>query len=200
MSYSVSAARRNLLRQTAAALIAVGLIVLLPYRDIAVETHLWFLAPFHILAAHLLTGAAYLITSRRPRRAWSLLKGSFAVYGSLASATHLVASLLTALLEETVFRLVLLFWLRHTTGSAIAAVLITSVVFSAGHTRLRFRSKSLPAYADYFLFGCVLATVTLLTRSLLPALLIHAFRNYILRCMLVSREEYDELNRRTESS
>ena len=44
---------------------------------------------------------------------------------------------------------------------------------------------------DFFLFGVVLAAVTLATQSLLPALVLHTFRNYILRCMLVSREEYD---------
>lgn len=187
MSYSVQASRRSLPLQLLALPFTALLVWLLPHGHWATNLERWYLVPAWIALAHLLTASSYLITALRLRPAWFLLTGSIAVYRSRASATHLAAAFLVALGEEAVFRLALLPWLAALTG-AIPSVLLLSALFSALHAG---RTRSFRALSDYFVFGVVLAAVTLATQSLLPALVLHTFRNYILRCLLVSREEYD---------
>jgi len=197
LSYSVEASRKRLPLLLLAIPLTALLVWGLPHRSFATNVHLAYLAPAWVLFAHLLTALSYVITSRRVRPAWYLLKGSFSVYGSQASATHLAAAFLVALAEETVFRFALLPWLAAPLGPT-AAVLIVSLTFSALHVRSG-RRRSWPALVDYFAFAVVLGAITLATESLLPAVLLHTWRNYILRCLLVSREEYAAIQRQARN-
>ncbi len=197
MSYSVEATRKRLPLLLIALPLSALLVWSLPHRPIATNLHLAFLAPAWVLLAHLLTSLSYVVTSRRLRPAWYLLKGSLSVYGSQASATHFAAAFLVALAEETLFRFALLPWLATQLGPT-AAVALVSLAFSALHVRSG-RRRSWPALFDYFLFAVVLGAVTLATHSLLPAVLLHTWRNYILRCLLVSRDEYAAAQQRAQN-
>ena len=187
MSYSVQASRRSLPLQLVALPVTALLVWLLPHGYWATNIELWYLVPAWVALAHLLTAASYVIMAFRLRPAWFLLTGSVSVYASHASATHFAVAFLVALGEEAVFRLALLPWLAMHIGPSVS-VLLVSLVFSVLHAG---PSRSPRMLFDFFLFGLVLAAVTLATQSLLPALVLHTLRNYILRCMLVSREEYD---------
>lgn len=194
MSQSPKDARRGLPVKLLALPLAAALVWLLPYRDIATNFETWFLAPLWIALGHVLTAGAYVVTSLRLRPAWFLLLESVKVYASLASASHLAAAFLIALAEESVFRFALLPWLADLGGSNLAAVAVTSALFSVLHIKHRSR-RSFLSHLDFFLFAAVLGALTLLTRSLLPAVLLHTTRNYILRCMLVSKRDFDAMHR-----
>ncbi|MFH2007488.1 MAG: CPBP family intramembrane glutamic endopeptidase [bacterium] len=194
MSYSKDETRRRLPLYYLAALVAGGLIFLLPRPGLLTDLSLWPALPAWIVLSHLLVGGSYVITSLKLRRGYTLAKSSLAVYGKLASITHLQAAILIAVAEELIFRYALLFWLARILGSPWIALLITSVAFALAHvpTFLKRSGKTPGALRliDMFLFALVLGGLTLWTRSLYPALIAHAMRNYILRCLLISREEY----------
>ena len=194
MSYSVQETRKRLLIHYLA-LPLVAIVVLLYRRhELLANLDLWYLLPMWPLLAHPLSGFSYLVTSLSLKSGYVLVRTSVRVYGSLGSLVHLQAALLTALAEEVLFRYLLLFWLADLLDSGLASLVITSLLFSAAHLRLGLRLTSIPRYLDLFIFAMLLGGLTLWTGSLYPALLIHWVRNYILRCLLISREEYEELH------
>ena len=191
MSYSVAGTRRLLPLYYLALPLAAALAWLLPYRWLLADwlLHL-LLLPAWVVAGHLACALSCLITTRSPRYALGLLRSTVLVYRAEASATHLQAALLVALAEEMIFRHGLLWWFADLLRCPAGALALVSVLFAALHLRpgpgLR---RNLPRLVDLLLLGLLLGGVTLATRSIYPALLMHATRNYTLRCLLVSREE-----------
>ena len=193
MSYSVKSTRRLLPLYYLALPLTAVLLWLLPFRWLLFDLRLWFLLPLWIVGGHLACGLSCLITSRSPRYAVLLLRSSLYAYGREASVVHLQAALAVALAEEMLFRYALLGWLGQQLGP-LSALLLSSALFALLHLRPGARLKNLPQLVDLLLLGLLLGGVTLATGSLYPALLMHALRNYILRCLLISREEYAERN------
>ncbi len=195
MSYSIKKTRRWLRLYYLAIPFAFTVVWLLPpFRGLVTDLTRWYLLPLWVVAGHLACGLSCLITTRSPRYAGLLLQSSLYVYWQEASATHLQAALLVALAEEMIFRYAMLGWLAQAMGP-YGALALVSGLFAALHLRPDTGIKSLSSLVDYFLLGLLLGGVTLATGSLYPAVVIHTMRNYILRCLLISREEYAERNR-----
>ncbi len=198
MGISAEATRKRLVRYYLALPFALLIALLFPYRSLLTNIGPWYLIPLWLVLGHLLPGLSYVITGCSFRSGWVLTRTSLQVYGRYSSATHLQAGFLVALAEEIVFRYALLFWLAEQLGSEAAGLLLTSLIFSAAHFRPGRGLRTLPRLVDMFIFALILGAVTLATRSFYPALLLHAVRNYILRCLLASREEYEAAKKRQE--
>lgn len=196
MSFSIPRTRRLLpVYYLVAAFLVAAALFLLP------RPHLWGREQFSIVVsllcwplAHVWCGLAHAWTSGGLRRGWALTRGSTMVYGRAASGIHLQAALLVAAGEEVVFRHALLHGLLDLGLGSAVAVGLASLVFAAAHLpqhgwRLRPRHVT-----ELLAFGALLATLTLATASIYPAVLLHAGRNYVLRCMLVSREEFQAIH------
>jgi membrane protease YdiL (CAAX protease family) len=196
MSFSVEDTRRRLPLLYLAALPAAAIIWLLPYKQLLTDLRLWYLFPLWVVLAHLCCGFSYLVTSWSVRRGLRLVASSITVYGQRACGTHLQAAFLVAFVEEVLFRYALLSWLAGVVGS-LGALLITSALFSAVHLQLRGPGRLL-RQLDLLLFALLLGALVLATASLYPALLLHGMRNYILRCLLISAEEYEAIQRQGE--
>lgn len=181
------------------ALALLGLVWFLPYRSVLVTLPHWYLLPFWIGLGHLHSAFSHVLATLSFRKGRAFLVGSFAIYGRLASGIHLQAAFLVAIVEEILFRGILLQSLMDLMDRAIVPLLLTSVLFSAAHLRIGWGWPQLRKYLDLFIFALLLGVVTLATRSIYPAILIHGTRNYILRCLLVSREEYEALKRNATS-
>ena len=159
----------------------------------------WYLLPACVMLGHLACGLSCLITTRSPRYAGLLLQSSLYVYWQEASATHLQVALLVSVAEEMIFRYAMLGWLSLTVGPGWALAMV-SVLFAAMHLRPAAGRRpgagtnGLFPMLDYLLFGLLLGGLTLGTGSLYPAVVVHAMRNYILRCLLITKEEYAERN------
>ena len=190
MSYSIASTRKRLPYLYLAVPLSIAVAAIRWRPTLLLDVSLWFLWPAWIAAAHVLTALSYLNTARSARSAYYLFVGSLSVYRRQGSLLHLQAAIVVALAEEMVFRYLVLFSLIEMLGRPMVPVIATSALFAIAHFR-RARPKVLAArLLDYFAFGLILGLVTVATESLIPALILHAMRNYILRCMLVSREEY----------
>jgi len=143
-----------------------------------------------VVLAHLLTAGSYLVTGLSWRGARGLLRGSLSAWASRRDGVHFLAALLVALAEEALLRGLALCWLTRWTGSAATALVLASLLFALGHLRPPWRPTRLLLLLDYFLLGLVLGGLVLATGALLPAVVLHAVRNYVLRCVLVSKQEY----------
>lgn len=191
MSYSVTATRRRLALSLLALPLAVGLAWLLPFGDGFLSPRAPYLLPGWVAVGHLMTGLSQALVGRSWRRGWALVRGSLVVYSARhGSLVHLLAAALGALAEEMVFRYALLLGLVALIGSAPLAVAVSSAVFALAHVRVLRRGRPASKLADLLTFGLVLAIVTWATGTIWPAVAIHATRNYILRCLLVSRQEW----------
>lgn len=190
---TTSSSERETLRRLPLLYLALPLAALViwscPYHHLVTNLVGLILAPLWIVAAHLLCGLSYVITALSPRRGLMLVKSSLLVYGAEASLIHLQAAVLVALAEEVIFRYALLGWLGGLLGPA-AALLLVSLAFSLLHLRSGKNLQGILNHLDLLLFALVLGGLTLWLGSLYPALILHAMRNYILRCLLISREEY----------
>jgi membrane protease YdiL (CAAX protease family) len=196
VSYSVATTRQKLRFYYLAVPFAIGVVLLLPYRELVLRAGCLWLYPIYVALAHLHCGLSYVITGFSLRKGYGLLRSSLEVYGSFASITHLQAAFLVALAEEVVFRYAALSWMAEALASPGLALVLVSAVFSIAHVRRKgLRIGAIPAYVDLFLFGCLLGGLTLATGSLYPAILLHCMRNYILRCLLVSKEEYEQAHK-----
>ncbi len=194
MSYSIKKTRRWIRLYYLAIPFACTVVWLLPqYRGLVTDLSRWYLLPLWVLAGHLACALSCLVTTRSPRYAGLFLRSSLYVYWQEASLVHLQAALLVALAEEMVFRYAMLGWLVQTMEPA-GGLAMVSGLFAALHLRPDTGIKSIASLVDYFLLGLLLGGLTLATGSLLPALVIHAMRNYILRCLLITTEEYAERN------
>lgn len=206
MSFSVKDTRRRLPLYYLSIPLAAAIVWIRPqYELLTDDLHLLFLLPAWIALAHLLVGWSYVVTAFSWRKGYALLRSSLAVYGRLGSATHLQAAFGIAIVEEFVFRYGLLFWLTSVLGSPWAGLLVTSVLFSLAHVPTLGRRRASPAKTilrllDLMLFALVLGGATLVTRSIYPAVVMHALRNYILRCLLISRAEYEALHAKPQST
>lgn len=180
--------------------LAAGFVLLWPQPALLTDLSLWYLWPLWVLLSHLLVGVSYVVTSRKLKRGYWLTLSSVAVYGRQGSITHLQAALLIALAEEVGFRYGLLWLLVKLTGSGVISLVLTSILFAVAHVptflRRSGRIPSLLRLLDLLLLGLILGALTLGTCSLYPALIIHTLRNYILRCLLISKEEYAALHNR----
>ena len=195
MSYDPQATRRRLWLYYLALPGAAALAWLVPQWSLLTDLRLWYLLPLWVVLAHALCGVSYVITARKLQRFWGLLRNSIYVYGHMRSWLHLQAALLVAVLEEFLFRYALMGLLTQWTGSALLAVGGSSLAFGLAHVPIHLRRNTgtlatTLRLVDLTLFGLALGALVWITRSLWPALVIHALRNYILRCLLVSRKEY----------
>ena len=198
MSYSVAKTREQLPLLALALVVPAAIVWWQPRWPLLTDLHLWPLLPLWVVGGHLQCGLSYVITALSLKRGAAILRSSVLVYGKHGSLTHLLAAFLVALIEETVFRYGVLFWLATPLGNAVALVL-TSLIFALAHLpslwRRAPRRALIPHQVELFLFGLILGGLTLATRSLYPALILHTLRNYILRCLLVSKEEYAALQK-----
>ena len=194
MSYSIKKTRRWLRLYYLAIPFACTVVWLLPpFRGLITDLSRWYLLPLWVLGGHLACAISCLITTRSPRYAGLFLRSSLYVYWQEASLVHLQAALLVSLAEEMVFRYAMLGWLTQTMGPA-GGLLMVSGLFAALHLRPDTGNKSLASLVDYSLLGLLLGGLTMWLGSLVPAVVIHAMRNYILRCLLITKEEYAERN------
>ena len=188
MSYSVDAARRRLPLLLLIVLVCAAIVWLVPHHDLLTDTDYWYVIPLSVPLAHLACGLSYVITARSLRRGMGILKSSYLPYGRRASMTHLAVAFLTATAEETVFRYAALMWLSSVLNPWVGLFGV-SFAFALAHG---FRSRR--RLLDMFVFGLILGALTLATHSIYPAIVVHGMRNYILRCLLISREEWLELH------
>lgn len=156
------------------------------------RAELWSLliVPFVVPLAHLLCGTAHLILTRSLGKALILTRSTFLAYGERASLRHLGAAFRVAFIEEAVFRGLLLGWVAAWLTHELLALVLVSLAFALSHPRKSTGPRRVPMYVDYFVFALVLGGLTLASGALLPAIVLHLMRNYLLRCILVSREEY----------
>jgi len=190
VSYSLEATRRRLPFWYLAVPAAALCTWLLPYPWLLTDLRYWFLFPVWIGAAHVLTSASHAWMAGSFRKGMAFFRGTALAYGPCRSGIHLQAAMLIALGEELLFREVVLWPLLEVTGSGAVAVLVSSFLFSIAHHRPG-RRFSWRVHTDLFLLGVMSALLTLGFRSLYPAILIHGWRNYLLRCLLVSKAELD---------
>ena len=188
MSYSVEAARKRLPFLILVIPCSAAVVWFLPYHHLLTNTDLWYVIPLSIPLAHLVCGLSYVITARSLRRGIGIIKSSLIPYGRRASLTHLAVAFLVAIAEETIFRYAALSWLGDLVHP-VAALVVVSAVFALAHSK-----SSRRRLLDMFVFGLILGGLTLATSSIYPAIVVHGMRNYILRCLLISREEWLELH------
>ena len=158
------------------------------------------LAPAWIVIGHLVSFLSFLVTSRSWRRSGAYLHNTRLAYGDRRSARHAVASCWTAAREEAFLRGVLLTWLASLTGYW-TAVVVTSLLFSACHLLEGNRRKGHPVQLlDYAILGLLLAGLVVATGALCPAVIVHGTRNYLLKCLMISRKEYEALLARHDAT
>ena len=192
MSYSLEATRRHLRGWYLALPLCVAVLWILPVRPLIADAHLWYLFPVWVLVAHLHTSFSHALVTGSLRKGRAFLRSTWLAYGAARSGIHLQAAMLVALGEETLFRAILL-WPVVAVSSSWVAVVGTSVLFALAHLAGKGRKRGGRAVLDLFLLGVLLGALTVWTRSLYPAILVHGWRNYLLRCLLVSREELEAL-------
>jgi membrane protease YdiL (CAAX protease family) len=193
MSHSIAQTRRRLPLYYLALPAAAGLTLLWPRWPLITDLSRWYLLPLWVALAHLFCGIGHTITTGKLQRGRFLLKSSLYVYTEYRSLVHLQAAFLVAVAEEALFRYVGLGWLSAATGSPALAWAATTIAFGLAHLPMLIRGGSAAAarrLADLTLFGGLLGALVLWTGSIWPAVIIHGLRNYILRCLLVSKEEY----------
>ncbi len=172
--------------------VCAGIILLYPERRQLTGLNLWYLFPAWVILGHILCGLSYAITGCSLKKGIFLFINSFTVYGENSSSIHLQVAFLTSLLEETIFRYFLLFYLNNLLNSSSAAIFLTSVIFTAYHFHLGWNPKNFLRFLDLFIFSSIISTANIITWSFYPAFIIHGMHNYILRCLLVTKNEYEE--------
>lgn len=193
MPFSIEKTKKQLpIRYLALPIFAIVMWIV-PFHDVALNVFPLVFFPLWIFLGQILYGFSCVITSLSLKRGVAFWKSAFSVYGKMGSVIHLQAAVLVAMLEEAIFRYALLFYVYDSSGSVLLAILGTSVLFSALHVRRGFRLARILVYVDYFVFALILGAISLATNSIYPAVILHAMRNYILRCLLISKEEYRKL-------
>lgn len=177
--------------------LAVGVALALPERGLLTLPEPWYVLPLSVPFAHLFLAAVYALTTRSLRRARVFLRSSWWAYGKRASLLHLQAACLVALAEEALFRYALLPALAEGLESPWAAVALSSLAFALVHRQVGFHALRWWRYLELFVFGAILGLLTLWTGSIFPAILLHGLRNYILRCLIITRSEYVALVRQS---
>ena len=195
MSYSLDATRRRLRWWYLALPVCGAVLWTPPFRLLVAEVRSWYLLPVWVLVAHLHTSFSHALVTGSLRKGRVFFRSTWLAYGEARSWTHWQAAMLIALAEETVFRAVLL-WPLLAVSPALVAVGGTSVLFALAHLGGKARKRGPRTLLDLFLLGTLLGAITVWTRSLYPAIVIHGWRNYILRCLLVSKEELEALRQR----
>jgi hypothetical protein len=178
--------------------ISAAIIILYPSRHQIADFHLWYLFPLWIILGHILCGFSYTITGISMKKGIFFFINSFAVYGENSSSIHLQAAFLTSLLEETIFRYFLLFYLKDLLHSSTLAIFLSSLIFTAYHFHLGWNPKSFLRYLDLFIFSSIISTANIITQSFYPSFIMHGMRNYILRCLLISKKEYEAMKIRNK--
>ena len=173
--------------------ISIAILFLYPSYDQITDFHLWYLFPIWILLSHILCGLSYSITGISLKRGIIFFINSLTVYGKNSSFIHFRIAFLTSLFEEIIFRYFLLFYIKDLLQSPLLAILFTSVIFTAYHFHLGWKVKSVLKYLDLFIFSSIISAINLITNSFYPAFIFHGLRNYILRSLLISKKEYNEL-------
>jgi len=158
------------------------------YRQLADFTF-WYLFPVWIVAAHAATGFSFLITTFSLKKACSFLKNSYLVYGKAGSLAHLQVALLTSLLEELIFRYLLLSLFLAWLHNPLVSCLLVSLLFTMYHLRYGLALQNLMKYLDLFLFSMLISSLNLLTGSFYPAFIMHWMRNYLLKIMLITKNQ-----------
>lgn len=178
---------RRLMWLWVAALAAVVVCLLSPWKSALGPGVFGAFLPIVIVFGHVLTSLSYVLTSLHWRRGWGLWKSSWTVYGENRSLRHLLTAIPVAVLEELLFRCAGIGLLSLLMESSLA-VLATSAIFALAHVRPS-RRFNLRHFVDSLLLGIVLGATTVLTLSVYPAIALHGTRNYILSCLLVSKKE-----------
>ncbi len=191
MSYSLEATRRRLVWWYLALPVCVALLGSPPFRPLLVAVRGVYLFPAWVLLAHLHTSFSHALMTGSVKKGWGFFRNTWLAYGEARSGIHWQTAMLVALAEETLFRGLLLWPVLAVTSPGVA-VAGTSVLFALVHKVNTRRRLGLRALLDLFLLGLLLGGVTVWTRSIYPALLVHGWRNYLLRCLLVSKEEVEE--------
>jgi membrane protease YdiL (CAAX protease family) len=151
------------------------------------------LAPAWLVAGHLVSFLSFLVTCRSWRRSVAFLRSTLLAYSECRSLRHALTSSWTAAREEALLRGVLLVWLASLAGPW-TAVMLTSLLFAACHLLEGNRRKGHPVQlVDYALVGLVLAGLVMASGALVPAVIVHGTRNYLLKCLMISRQEYEAL-------
>lgn len=200
MSFSVEKTKKQLPFRYLFLPLSAAIVWFVPYRELVTNILPLTLAPLWVLSGHFLCGFSYLITAHSAKKGLGLLRSSWTVYGKSRSPVHLQAAFLTALMEETVFRYALLSLAITASGSIIGSIVGTSLLFSLAHMQRGLRLGRIFVYLDYFLFALILGTLVVACQSIFPAIIIHTMRNYILRCLLISKEEYNKLKAAQEKA
>jgi len=192
MSSSKAAPGRRMAFDFLAVAVAVVTVSLVPHHHLVTSWGGWCYFPAWVALGHLTSAASHVVVTGSLRRSYFMLKGTLVAYRSRASFAHLRAAVGVAAVEEVLFRYAALPWVTDRLGAMVGLVVV-SALFSAAHLGLRHRPRPWRHFLDLFLFGLLLGAAVLWTRSLYPALLLHATRNYLLRCILVSRAEYQRV-------
>lgn len=176
------------------------LVVFRRWHEQLTNLRLWYMWPVWILAAHISCFLSNLLTERSLRSSWHLLRYSFLCYWKRASIVHFQSACLTALFEETIFRYLLLNLLLSWLGKGVWAIMLTSVAFVAVHLVFNRGSRRPLVGVDLFLFSLAIGALNVVTASFYPALIIHCMRNYILRLLLIRRDDEVGLRQRASAA
>lgn len=189
-AYSLKREKQGLLLRYLIALpVGVLVVFVFPRFNQLTDFQLWYLLPVWILLGHLSCALSNLITYRSFRSSWHLFRSTFLIYWIRSSAIHLQSAFLTALVEEMLFRYLLLNLLVDWLGDAVWAVVLNSVAFTLTHLVFKRGFRRVMPAVDLFVFSIAVGTLNLVTASFYPALIIHATRDYILRVLLIQRED-----------
>ena len=189
-AYSLKKEKRRLLLRYLI-IIPLCLFLLLFFRRFEqqlTDLHLWYLLPGWVLLGHLSCALSNLITDRSFPASWHLFRYTFLIYWKRISIVHFQSAFLTSLLEETIFRYVLLNLFLDRLGNDFLAVFLTSVAFTGIHLVFNRGCRRLLPCLDLFVFSIAVSTLNVVTASFYPALIIHGMRNYILRVLLLRRD------------
>jgi membrane protease YdiL (CAAX protease family) len=103
------------------------------------------------------------------------LVSSFSVSWSGLLGALLIVGVLAPIVEETYFRGMVYGLLRERYGTG-RAVLVSAAIFAGAHVFV-FGHYMVVAFPELFILGAILAMVVERTRSLYPAILLHALNN-----------------------
>jgi membrane protease YdiL (CAAX protease family) len=103
------------------------------------------------------------------------LTSSFDTSWSGLAGALLIVAVVAPVAEETYFR-GMLYGLLHARYGARRAAVVSAAIFAAAHVFV-FRHYIVIAFPELFVLGLVLALVVERTRSLLPAIFLHALNN-----------------------
>jgi membrane protease YdiL (CAAX protease family) len=188
-AYSLKREKQKLLlRYLITIPVSVMLVFVFPRFEQFTDLRRWYLLPVWVSLAHFSCALSNLITYRSVRSSWHLIRSTFLIYWKRTSVVHLQSAFLTALLEEMLFRYVLLNLLVDVTGSIVWAVALDSITFTVTHLVFNRGFRRFTHALDLLFFSILIAGLNLLTASFYPALIVHWMRDYILRVLLIKSE------------